>query len=255
MLKFLFALQLVVCAISAPAAQVKFDVLKVGSITFSNVTVIGVNATDLYFNHSTGISNVKLKYLTPELQKKFHYNPAEAAKAEKQHSEDDVRYQGELAAAAARHTNTNSASDSHEKLLDPLTENSLVGKPAPRLTFDTWLGDKPDLTNRYTLLVFFASWSIPCQKSLPQIASIQKKFSDKLQVVFVSPETKADLETIQEKLKLPMALDPKSTAAASLGISAIPSVALLDPKSKVLYLGHPAGLNDSILEQVIAKRD
>ena len=51
-------------------------VLKVGSEVYSNVTVIKVNATDVFFNHSKGFGNAKLKNLDAEFQKKFNYDPA-----------------------------------------------------------------------------------------------------------------------------------------------------------------------------------
>ena len=57
-------------------------VLKVGSDTYSNVTVTAVTATDIYFTHANGMGNAKLKNLAPELQKHFHYDPKKAGAAE-----------------------------------------------------------------------------------------------------------------------------------------------------------------------------
>src|ERR1044071_8331265 len=54
------------------AASIKFDSLAVGPDTYTNVTVLGANASDLFFTSDSGIKNVKLKYLSPELQKKFN---------------------------------------------------------------------------------------------------------------------------------------------------------------------------------------
>ena len=47
-------------AFSLGAAPVKLDSLTVGSETYSNVTFLGANATDVYFTHSLGIANVNL---------------------------------------------------------------------------------------------------------------------------------------------------------------------------------------------------
>src|SRR5437870_5810344 len=53
--------------------------LKVGSEVFENVTITSVTATHVYFNHSRGLGNARLKDLEPELQRHFHFDPAKAA--------------------------------------------------------------------------------------------------------------------------------------------------------------------------------
>src|SRR5215472_11907328 len=94
--------RLVLCVVLwtgfAPAAEtVQLDTLKVGSTTYSNVVILGANTTDLYFKHSLGLANVKLKYVGPELQKRFDYNPKTAEEAEKRRTEDDLLYERNLA--------------------------------------------------------------------------------------------------------------------------------------------------------------
>jgi hypothetical protein len=69
---------------STTFADEKLPVLKVGSETYSNVTVTEVTATDIYLISDRGLANAKLKDLDPALQKHFHYDPAAAA-AGKQH--------------------------------------------------------------------------------------------------------------------------------------------------------------------------
>ncbi len=50
---------------------------RLASDIYSNVTVLTVSATDVYFtyNNGKGMANAKLKSLSPDLQKHFHYNP------------------------------------------------------------------------------------------------------------------------------------------------------------------------------------
>ena len=57
-------------------ADEKLPLLKVGSQTYSNVTVTTVSVTDIYFVSSQGMGNAKLKELDPAWQKHFHYDPA-----------------------------------------------------------------------------------------------------------------------------------------------------------------------------------
>jgi len=76
----LVAITVVNCAILVAriSADDKLPVLKVGSQTYSNVTVLQVTATDLFFTAGKAMANAKLKDLDPELQKRFHFDPAKA---------------------------------------------------------------------------------------------------------------------------------------------------------------------------------
>ena len=62
-------------------ADEKLPLLKVGTQTYSNVTVTTVSATDIYFTSSGGMGNAKLKELDPALQKHFHYDAAKVQAA------------------------------------------------------------------------------------------------------------------------------------------------------------------------------
>jgi hypothetical protein len=68
---------LCLAGLTLPAfADEKLPLLKVGSQTYSNVTVTTISATDIYFVSGQGMGNAKLKDLDPALQKHFHYDPA-----------------------------------------------------------------------------------------------------------------------------------------------------------------------------------
>jgi hypothetical protein len=60
----------------------KIPVLKAGSETYSNVVVTRVSATDVCFLSSGGMGNVKIKDLSPEMQKHFNFNPTVARAVE-----------------------------------------------------------------------------------------------------------------------------------------------------------------------------
>lgn len=81
--RIVFILSLIVATLTAFADE-KLPVLKVAGETYSNVTVIKVSATDIYFISDQGLANAKLKNLDPALQKHFHYDPAKAAAAQKE---------------------------------------------------------------------------------------------------------------------------------------------------------------------------
>jgi protein disulfide-isomerase len=69
-------------------------VLKTSSEVYSNVTVFSTTATDVYFtfNNGHGMANAKLKNLSPELQKHFHYNSAKAGEVEQKQADANARY-------------------------------------------------------------------------------------------------------------------------------------------------------------------
>ena len=245
---------------TALAAQEKLDALDVSPRTYRNVTVLGFNNTDLYFTHKGGMSNVKLKYLEPKLQERFHFDPEAAAQAEKQQAADDALYResvasnivakAQQAALAAR----KAAATSPESLADAVSTNSLIGKPAPAIKGDKWLGDKPVLEGKLVLVVFWGPWSIPCRKYIPELQGLQKKFTGKLAVVGVTSESEAEVAAMTEpKVEFASVLDPEAQLSATVGVTSIPYVMLVDPKGIVRYQGHPAAITDKQLQSILAK--
>jgi cytochrome c biogenesis protein CcmG, thiol:disulfide interchange protein DsbE len=244
--------------VSLQAAQpIKFDYLKVGSQTFSNVTVVSMNATDVYFTHDKGMSNVKIKYLEPEAQKRLEYDPKAAAAAEKEHLQADTKFKNNLETQIATPKKAAAPQrpvSSEESLADPVSENSALGKAAPDFAIDKWLSDKPDLKDKFILLSFWATWSIPSKKAIPQLSALQKKFGQKLAVVAVATEPQADVDAMTDpKIDFASGIDTRGKSRFAFNITAVPSVVLIDPKGVVLYQGHPAALNEKQLESILAK--
>jgi len=75
-------------------ADEKLPVLKAGTDIYSNVNVLTVTATDVYFtyNNGKGMANARLKSLSPDLQKHFHYNPAKAGEVEQKQVQANAEY-------------------------------------------------------------------------------------------------------------------------------------------------------------------
>lgn len=244
---------------SAPAREVKLDSLQAGGRIYSNVTVLGFNTTDAYFTHEGGMANVKLRYLDPKLQKRFNYDPAAAAEAEKQQAAADAGYsasvaanivaQAQQAALAAR----KAVAAAQDSLADPVSIQSLLGKPAPAIKGEKWLGEKPALNDRLVLVAFWAPWSTPCRKYLPELDRLQKKFAGKLAVVGVTSESEAEIANMTEpKIGFASVLDPKGELRAAVGVTSIPYVMLVDPKGVVRYQGHPAAITERHVEGMLA---
>jgi cytochrome c biogenesis protein CcmG/thiol:disulfide interchange protein DsbE len=263
---WLTALLLILAVALAAAEPTKLDSLKVGHRTYRKIIVLGTSETDLYFRHEHGIANVKLKYLDPAMQKQFGYDPKAAAEAERRQIEEDSAYHETVAlelteqaqkaskeAARAAAIAARAAASTENSLADPISDQSLLNKPAPKLEPVEWLGEAPVTEDKAVLLFFWATWSVPCRKAIAEMNSYQKKFRDKLAVVGLSTQDEKDLaEFADVKIDFSLALDPKSKLANAAGVTSVPQVLLIDAKGIVRYQGHPAALDNSILKKLLA---
>jgi cytochrome c biogenesis protein CcmG/thiol:disulfide interchange protein DsbE len=258
-----FLLSLLVVA-SASAYPTRLDRLNVGSQTYTNVTIVSVSATDLYFSYQKGIKNVKLRLLDSETQKLFNYDPKAAQELEKEQAQGDAKFQSSVGAhpagGAAASALANAAEEkrkmsSEDNLADPISEQSLLGKPGPAIALQKWLGSAaaPTLKGKFVLVTFWTPWSLPCQKWIPQLNALQKKFADKLDVIGFVPEADADDRSMDAKVEFPFATDEKGKYQVALRIKAVPSVVLMDPAGVVLYEGHPAALGEKELKTFLAR--
>jgi cytochrome c biogenesis protein CcmG, thiol:disulfide interchange protein DsbE len=255
-LLLVWALGFMVC--SAPAATLKLKTLTVGTVTYTNVTVLGANVTDLYFTHANGIGNVKLKYLNAELQKRFNYDARTASEAERQQAEADALYQSSVvsnyAAQVEKASRPPQDETAPENLLDPVSDKSLLGKAGPQLEVEKWLTEAPGLQGKFVLVVFWAPWSAACRQCIPDLNGLAKKFPEHLAVVGLTRSTEEEIAQMTEpKLAFASALDPKGRMSTAAGVTSIPCIVLLDPKGMVLYHGHPAGLTEKKLQPFVSR--
>jgi protein disulfide-isomerase len=94
-LRFFIAVGLLVAMMGR--ADEKLPLLKDGSDVYSNVTVLSSTATDVYFTYDNGkndkgMANAKLKDLSPELQKYFHYSAAKAVAVQQKQAAANSQY-------------------------------------------------------------------------------------------------------------------------------------------------------------------
>jgi hypothetical protein len=94
---------------AAARADETFSTLKVGGVTYTNVTVTMVTATDIYYTYPGGMGNAKLDMLAPSFQAYFGYDPKTAGAAEKARQDSASQYLLQLANVPS-HAATNTAS-------------------------------------------------------------------------------------------------------------------------------------------------
>jgi hypothetical protein len=239
----------------------KMESLAVGSMTYNNVTILGVNASDLYFNSDHGIRNVKIRLLSPELQQQFHYDPAAAAKAEAQQAEDEKRYHENLAAQIT--AEYNAARDAREAksqalyaeagLADAATADSPIGKTAPDLDTQTWVGTKPIMEGKLTIVNIWSPRSASCRKWIPALNDLYRKFSGKIAVVGVTPAPPADVMQSNPRVEFPCAIDSDGKFITGASVTTFPCIMLLDSNRTIRFQGHPAALTPEILERILGQ--
>jgi thiol-disulfide isomerase/thioredoxin len=219
--------------------------------------VLGANETDLYFKHDDGLMNVKLKYLSPELQKQFDYDPEKSEKAERQKAEEERRYNESVAQALeseAVQRIRGPATLGEDSLADPFSDKSRLNKPAPELVVEKWIGEKPDVRGKWAIIFFWASSSAPCRRAIPELNALHKKFGAQLVVIGISPENEGKLAQMTEpRIEFFTATDSKGKIGDAAGVTAIPHILLVDPENVVRYQGHPAAVNEKILQKLFVK--
>jgi len=246
-------------AFAARAGALDLDHLTVGSTTYSNVTIYGANQTDVFFSSDQGVSNVKLKFLAPDLQKQFNYDSNAAAKIEEQQLASDKAYQASLAtaltsrvkAAAQEREAQEKAAYSQAGLGDAVSEDSPLGQKAPALSFTNWIGGIPVLEGKLTLISVWSPKSAASRKWIAPINELHRVLAGKVEVIGVTTATEAEVESADPKIDFPCALDPKGNFLVDAGVTSLPCVLLVDSNRVVRYLGHPAAVTTNTLQSLL----
>lgn len=130
------------------------------------------------------------------------------------------------------------------ELLTPAV-NTELGKEAPEIVLpdkDGKLAALSHFRGKYVLVDFWASWCVPCRKSIPKLRQLYNKYKHKspfeLLSVSLDEEKESWLSAIREQQHTWISLGDgkgfQSPAAFSYGVKAIPFTILIDPNGKIL---------------------
>ncbi len=225
--------------------------------TYSNVTVTTVTATDIFFQHASGMGNAKLKDLDPKLQAHFHYDAAKGTQLEKQRVTNNILYREFLLTnktASVSGAVPNPGSSDDDFVAPKLSARSVLGQSPPLFFVEKWLTPKPDAKGKSIMLVFWSTSSDFSRRTIPLLNSFYEKFNKQLVIIGITAETDDQVRKMTDPpIEFASAIDTQAKMAQALEITAVPHCILVDPHAIVRYEGLPVFLDEQKLEHFLTK--
>ncbi len=143
-----------------------------------------------------------------------------------------------------------------------------IGDPAPKLAVDRWVQGGPVAAfapDTVYVLEFWATWCLPCRKSLPEMDALARRYAGRgLRVIGVAGAETGDAEGVARflsahPLSYPIAFRAagdmyESWVRAARG-SGLPWVFVVDRRGRIAWWGQPFyGAFDGVLDAVLADR-
>lgn len=111
-----------------------------------------------------------------------------------------------------------------------------------------------DFEGKVVVLDFWATWCGPCRQYMPIIQEVHDRYKDKgLEIVALSTEERPVVERFEKKRKYtyPVYLDVMSNTSQGFGVTALPTLAVLNRKGEVVFFA--SGPPPSALREAIEK--
>jgi thiol-disulfide isomerase/thioredoxin len=133
-----------------------------------------------------------------------------------------------------------------------------IGQPAPDFGFlQVWNMPKgkkrlSDFRGSVVLLECWASWCPPCRKVVPHMNEIAAVYMPQgLSIVSVSDEESATIRNFMQQYGMEYPVARANGVLRMYGRDTIPSAWLIDANGIVMWEGHPASLNSSIIANAL----
>jgi thiol-disulfide isomerase/thioredoxin len=148
-----------------------------------------------------------------------------------------------------------------------------VGDPAPKLQVAKWVQGDPVKafdTNHVYIVEFWATWCGPCRVSIPHLNELWQKFKGQGLIAIGQDVWEPDdsgvapfVKKMGDQMTYRVALDDKSretkgamaaTWMDAAGQNGIPTAFVINRQGRIAWIGHPMGLDEKILESVLADK-
>ncbi len=244
---------------SFATADETLPVLKAGVLTYSNVTVFKVTATDIYFTSVRGMANAKLKDLDPDLQKHFNFNPTNSVAIEQKQKAANAEYHLEAlkqpapAAAPDDEPVPPPGAQIEQESGKQIWAKPLLNQPAPPLFVEKWLTPEPDGRAKFVLIDFWQTTSPPCRAVIPLLNTIQHDFAGKVAVISITRQSEEVVRQVNDvKIEHYLAVDTQARMEKTVGVTAAPHVIIIDPHGVIRWEGYPMLQDYELTEKVVA---
>jgi thiol-disulfide isomerase/thioredoxin len=155
----------------------------------------------------------------------------------------------------------------------PAEAKLTVGDPAPKLQVARWVQGDPVKafdTNHVYIVEFWATWCGPCRTSIPHLNELSQKFKDKGIIAIGQNMAEPDdsgvaafVKKMGSQMTYRVALDDKSretngimavTWMKAAEQNGIPTTFVINKQGRIAWIGHPMGLDEKILEEILADK-
>lgn len=143
--------------------------------------------------------------------------------------------------------------------------NIEVGAAAPEIHITDWIANTPadqNLSDKYIVLEFWATWCGPCIKAVPHMNELQKKF-DRNDLYYLSL-TDESVEKVNRTLKridfhsIVVSDQTRQTKLAygdgENGLESLPMTVLIDQEGIIRWIGLPSQLTAEVMRDFLAGR-
>ncbi|MHC4543861.1 MAG: TlpA family protein disulfide reductase [Planctomycetota bacterium] len=135
-----------------------------------------------------------------------------------------------------------------------LWATSRLWAKAPDFVVEKWLTAEPDISGKYVLITFWATWCRQCRRLGPGLNDIHRKFADELVVIGISDEKEQIVRKLRElKIEYHVAIDTQARMKNDLGVFGIPHCIIVEPDGYVVWEGFPLLKGHELTEEVVEK--